>query len=38
MRSQRCAAIISNGVVERLDVEEGDGISVSAYEAMIFHP
>ncbi len=37
MRSQRYAAIINNGVIERLDVEEGGGISVSACEAVISH-
>jgi len=36
-RSQRYAAIINNGVIERLDVEEGAGISVSSCDAIISH-
>jgi peroxiredoxin len=36
-RSQRYAAIINNGVVERLDVEEGGGITVSSCDMVITH-
>jgi len=36
-RSQRYAAIINNGVIERLDVEEGAGISVSSCDMIITH-
>jgi len=36
-RSQRYAAIINNGVIERLDVEEGAGITVSSCDAIISH-
>jgi len=36
-RSQRYAAIINDGVIERLDVEEGAGISVSSCDAIITH-
>ena len=36
-RSQRYAAIINNGVLERLDVEEGAGITVSSCDMIIEH-
>ncbi len=36
-RSQRYAAIINNGVIERLDIEEGAGITVSSCDAIISH-
>jgi len=36
-RSQRYAAIINNGVIERLDVEEGAGISVSSCDMIMTH-
>jgi len=36
-RSQRYAAIINNGVIERLDVEEGGGITVSSCDVLIDH-
>jgi peroxiredoxin len=36
-RSQRYAAIINDGVLERLDVEEGAGITVSSCDMIIEH-
>jgi len=36
-RSQRYAAIINNGVIERLDVEDGGGITVSSCDMVITH-
>jgi len=36
-RSQRYSAIIDNGVITELNVEEGAGISVSACEVVLGH-